>query len=238
MKCEAYRNALSARLDNEALGMTERELDKHLAMCPGCRQWADSAERLTRRLRVGPAETIPDLSARVIAAITEVGAVGRWQRRRLAVLRAALAVVAVTQLCLTLWIGTAGGRFATPLHVDREAGAWNLALAVGLFAVVWHVRRAGGVLPLLGAVVAVMFPFGLLDVARGHAGMTALVPHVPLVVALILVALLTREPQPPGHRVRYRIGPPLHPTGSEPGDPPDLARSRRPAPLATRRSVA
>jgi len=239
MKCETFRNGLSARIDGESPGMVDRELDAHLAACAACRQWVVLAERQRRRSRLALADNIPDLSGRVVAAVTSA-ALAKRRSLRLTVARSALAVVAVVQLVLTLWMGIAEGLFGTRLHVDREAGAWNLALAVGLFAVAWQVRRAAGMLPLLAAAVAVMFGFEVLDLARGHSRMAALLPHVLLVLALVLVALLARGAQPTGEADVARRTAPVTPvrggTGSAPLAEPTAHRGG-PAAMA-RRSVA
>ena len=55
MSCQPYREALSARLDDEPLGMSQRALDEHLSGCPGCASWADDATDVTRRVRLAPA---------------------------------------------------------------------------------------------------------------------------------------------------------------------------------------
>jgi predicted anti-sigma-YlaC factor YlaD len=177
--------------------MPEPDLADHLATCAACRHWATAAEQLTRRLRLAPAQVIPDLSATVASALARAGQRRRWSRR-LTMLRITLALVAAAQVALTLTSGIVGGLFDTPLHVDREAGAWNLALAGGLFAVAWQVRRAAGVLPLLVTAVVAIFGFEVLDLVRSHTGPTALLPHLPLVAAVTLVAMLARMSSPPG----------------------------------------
>ncbi len=197
MTCETCRSALSARIDGEPPGTPESELDGHLTDCAECRHWAISAERLTRRLRVVAAEAIPDLSAAVVTTLLQVRQQRRWSRR-LATLRIALTVVALAQAALTLSTGIAGGVFDTPLHVDRETSAWNLALAGGLLAVAWQTRRAAGVLPLLATAVVTIFGFEALDLARNHTGLATLLPHLLLVAALALVAMLARM-SPPGN---------------------------------------
>lgn len=43
MTCSAFREAISARLDGEALGMPSRELDAHLVDRSLCAGWAGEA---------------------------------------------------------------------------------------------------------------------------------------------------------------------------------------------------
>ncbi len=215
MTCETCRSALSARIDGEPSGVVESDVDAHLAACTACRHWASAAERLTRRLRLMPAEAIPDLSASVLVRLRQQ----RRRSRRLTVLRVALAAVAVAQAVLTLFIGTAGGLFETPLHVNREASAWNIAVAGGLLAVAWQIRRAAGVLPLLTTAVVTIFGFEVLDLARNHTDLAALLPHLLLVVALTLVAMLARMSTPPGEG-DIATSPPATPAAVDPSTPP------------------
>jgi len=157
-------------------------------------------------------------------------------------LRIALAVVATAQAALTLTSGVAGGLFDTPLHVDREASAWNLALAGGLFAVAWQVRRASGVLPLLATAVVTIFGFEALDLARNHTVLEALLPHLLLIAAVALVAMLARMSAPPrgeGTESTSTHGPVTAPDASTSPGPrewPDWAGG--PAARTTRRHVA
>jgi predicted anti-sigma-YlaC factor YlaD len=230
---------VSARIDGEPPGIPEAEVDAHLAACTACRHWATSAERLTRRLRLAPAEAIPDLSGMVVSTVMRGNQHRRWSRR-LTTLRIALAVVAVTQAALTLSIGIAGDLFDTPLHVNREAGAWNLALASGLLAVAWQTRRAAGVLPLLATAVVMIFGFELLDLARKHTGLAALLPHLLLVVALALVVMLARM-SPPSGGGYVALPPSITAADSDSstlseGEPPSWAGG--PAATATKRYVA
>ncbi|QKV91538.1 zf-HC2 domain-containing protein [Streptomyces sp. NA02950] len=48
MSCAAFRTALSARVDGEALPpeMPEGALDAHLRVCPECRGWGERAREL------------------------------------------------------------------------------------------------------------------------------------------------------------------------------------------------
>jgi predicted anti-sigma-YlaC factor YlaD len=60
MRCDRFREAASARLDGEPLGLPEAALDAHLAHCGDCARWAAQAAQLTRRLRIS-SEPVPDL---------------------------------------------------------------------------------------------------------------------------------------------------------------------------------
>jgi predicted anti-sigma-YlaC factor YlaD len=198
MDCQTCRRELSARIDGEAVAERTDHVDTHLDGCASCRAWWTLALRVTQLARVAPADDVPDLSERVAVAWERVSGTTRARRHRLTILRAALGMVASLQLAVTLWAGLAGGHLQTPLHVDREVSAWNLAVAAGLFTVVWQVRRAAGLLPLLVAFQAVIVVFEAIDLARGMTEVAALAPHLVLVPALALLAALARTPEPPG----------------------------------------
>src|SRR5262249_34558270 len=89
MKCDRIREAASARLDGEPLGMSATALDHPLTSCLDCARWLEAATRVTRQARIGAAE-VPDLAERILA-----GAVlpARRVLRRRRLLRLALAVV-------------------------------------------------------------------------------------------------------------------------------------------------
>ena len=206
MDCAQYREALSARLDGEPLSLPDGDLDRHLHACPGCATWVAAATRATRLVRLAPAPEVPDLSARILAAVAAEGArasaPARW-RRRLAGwstsgLRIALAVVGVAQAAIG-WPALALGMdtMQAPMHVAHESGAWNLALAVALLVVARRPRYAPGLLPLLGAFVAVLTVVTLPDVVAGYVPASRLAGHLLLVGALALVTLLSRQVRRP-----------------------------------------
>jgi predicted anti-sigma-YlaC factor YlaD len=205
MDCAQYREALSARLDGEPPSLPDGDLDRHLRACPGCTAWSAAATRATRLVRLAPAPEVPDLSARILAAVAvaeRAPASARW-RRRLAGwstggLRVALAVVAVAQAAIG-WPALALGMdtMQAPMHVAHESGAWNLALAVALLVVARRPRYAPGLLPLLGAFVVVLTIVTLPDVVAGYVPVGRLAGHLLFVGALALVALLSRQVRRP-----------------------------------------
>src|SRR4051794_41709847 len=136
MPCQTFREAISARLDGEPLGMPVQELDGHLDGCAACGRWADDAARVTRRARLAPAPPVPDLTATVLAALPrELPGAAVAARARLigTALRLALLAVAIGQA------GLAGAppMSGTPavsgtLHMAHEAGAWDPAAAAAV----------------------------------------------------------------------------------------------------------
>jgi predicted anti-sigma-YlaC factor YlaD len=69
MQCGFYREAYSAHLDGAASELETKALDAHLSGCPCCRAWAAEAARVTGLARLAPADPVPDLTARIMAAV-------------------------------------------------------------------------------------------------------------------------------------------------------------------------
>ncbi len=204
MSCDPFREALSARLDGEALGLPRRALDDHLAGCAGCAAWAEDAARVTRRARVAPAETTPDLTAAVLGHLAgpRPGA-ARAARARLVGtgLRLALVVIGAVQAGLA-WAPLAHGldAMSAPAHVAHETGAWSMALAVTFVAVAAVPRLAAGALPLLVTFVAVLGVVTVSDLLAGLVDLDRAAGHLLLVVGLVLVAAVAWRGRTPRRR--------------------------------------
>src|SRR5215212_6910799 len=192
MQCQNVREAISARLDGEPLGMPLRELDQHVDGCAACAGWADDAALVTRRARLAPAPAMPDLTATVLAALPrELPGVGAAARSRLVAtaLRLALLAVAVGQAGLA-WPALMSGAatMSAPVHMAHETGAWNLGVAVAFLAVAAAPRLAAGALPFLGSFAALLVPVTLADLLAGHVHADRAVAHLLLVAGVVLVA--------------------------------------------------
>ena len=192
MSCHLCREALSSRLDGEPLGMPAEELDAHLAGCAGCATWAAAAERVTRRARLAPAPAVPDLTVAVLGALPrELPGAGAAARARLvdSALRVALLVVGAAQATLAWPLLASGtGGMSAPVHMARESGAWNLALAAAFLAVAAGPRLAAGALPFLGSFVAFLLPITLADLQAGHVHADRALTHLLLLAGAVLVA--------------------------------------------------
>ncbi len=68
MQCDEIREAISAAADGEASPLERSMVDAHIARCAGCAAFAGAVEQLDRRLRIRPAEAVPDLSAPILSA--------------------------------------------------------------------------------------------------------------------------------------------------------------------------
>ena len=194
MACLPYREAISARLDGESLGMPVARLEDHLAGCPGCTAWAREAEGVTRRARLASAPPVPDLTATVLAALPrELPGVAAAARARVieTALRLGLLAVAVAQAGLA-WpvLVTGAGAMSAPVHLAHETGAWNLAVAAAFLAVAAAPRLAAGALPFLGSFAALLVPVTVADLSAGHVHLDRAIAHVLLIVGVVLVATL------------------------------------------------
>ena len=192
MQCDLFREALSARLDGEAPGIDETTIDDHLGSCDACAAWSDELSTLHRMVRVREAEMVPDLSAAILGTapapvrrspLGEVISPARW----------ALFVVALTQLVLAAPALLLGEDAGATVHVARELGSFDVALAVGLLVAAWQPARAWGLLPVIAALGLVMAGTAVVDVVRGTASGFGEAHHVLDLAGLVLLWLVARE---------------------------------------------
>lgn len=197
MRCERFREAVSARLDDEPLGVSASALEHHLASCPDCAGWADAAARATRlaRLDVRP---VPDLSDAIAASV--VLPARRVLRRRY-LLRIALLMAGLAQLAIGLpaLAGDSIG-MAMSVHGAHENAAWNLAVGIAFVAAALLPRRAAGLIPLLGTFLLVLGGLSVRDYVRGAVTADRLATHLAVLVGLVLLVALDRAGRalPPG----------------------------------------
>lgn len=212
MRCDRFREALSARLDGEPIGMSPSVLDQHLAACSNCARWDTEATLLTRQARLSATE-VPDLSGVITAGV--VLPAGRVLRRR-ALLRLGLLAAGVAQLVIAV-LALAGDSIgmAMSTHAAHEAAAWNLALGAAFLATASRPRRAAGLIPLLATFVVVLGALSVHDIAAGVVSLNRIATHIAALIGLLLVLLLDRAERalPPG---RWGVG---HDpaTGEQPG---------------------
>ena len=182
MRCVDALDLLSARLDGEVSASEVAALDAHTRGCARCRAEAQRMAALHSRLRVRPAEQVPDLTASILGHLPEP----RRRRQLLPVLDASamtLLVVALSQLLLSLPLLFTGSG-SSAVHASRELGAFNVAFAVGLLVVVWQPERAAGLLPMAAALAGAMVLTGVADLVSGVAAPVAEVHHLLELVGL------------------------------------------------------
>ena len=118
--------------------------------------------------------------------------------------RYALFIVAATQLLLALPALLLGDSLGASVHIARELGSWDVALAVGLLYAAWRPERAGGLLPFAAALAGTMALTAVLDVTAGRQSVLSESHHVLELVGLSLLVVLAR---PTWHRPTASVSP-------------------------------
>jgi predicted anti-sigma-YlaC factor YlaD len=189
VRCDRIREAASARLDGEPVGMSSTSLDQHLESCPDCARWLSDATRLTRQVRLRAAE-VPDLADAIMSdVVLPTRRVLRWRRW----LRIALGVVAAAQLAIAVpALAGIGVGMAMSEHIAHESAAWDVAVGVAFLAAAFAPRRAAGLVPLLGTFVLVLAVLSVHDIVDHEVTTTRELTHVATLVGLVLLVLLDR----------------------------------------------
>ena len=190
--CHPFREAISARLDGEPLGMPTRALEQHLVGCAECTAWSERAAQATRRARLASARPVPDLTGAVLAALPrELPGAAAAARRRLVdtALRLALLAVGVAQAGIVWPVLVSGaGAMSAPTHMTHETGAWNLVVAAAFLADAAAPSLAAGALPFLLSFAALLVPMTLADLGAGHVHADRALTHLLLVAGVVLVS--------------------------------------------------
>jgi predicted anti-sigma-YlaC factor YlaD len=186
MRCHDCRTALSARLDGEPTGFADAELDAHVAGCAACASHARALARLHRTVRLTGADSIPDLTPRILHAI---GLDSSAVERTLG-LRICLALVGILQIGLAVPALVFGDDPGLPVHTARHIGSFGVALAIGFLFVAWRPARAAGLLPVAVALVACLVGSSLLDLLAGRTDVLGETSHVTEIVGLAITWLL------------------------------------------------
>ena len=199
MDCERCREAVSARLDGH--DVADPSVDEHLAACVGCQAWRADAVALVHRFDLHVAEPVPDRSPAILAALAADLAADEREARDDALLpwRVGLVALGVVQLLLAvpalLWGEDAGAG----VHVAREVGSFDVALAVGFLVAAWRPARAWGMVPLVAVLAGCLAVTSGVDIADGRAtfgGETLHLTHLLGLVMLWALAHAYRRPLP------------------------------------------
>jgi predicted anti-sigma-YlaC factor YlaD len=206
MRCEDCRDAISALMDGEDPGVEPGAVERHVEDCAACRAFSDRAAHVTRMARIRPAEDVPDVLPGLLAALdageSRPAPRRTWRTITRDAVRAALAVLAVGQLALALSgivaalgtpVGTDHLGGASMTHFSHESAAWNLAIGVAFgWAASGAARRTGGLVPVIGAFVALLVALSALDLLAGNVTAGRLVGHLPVIIGLALLLLHAR----------------------------------------------
>lgn len=196
MDCSGAREAISARLDGELLPSDEGTLAVHEAGCSSCRTYAGRVLDETRRARLRTAPDPVDVTGAVREAV-------RSRRPRLetwSLARVLLLVLGCVQLVLALPV-LLGSDLAASLHVTREVGVTDLALAAGMLAAAWQPWRAAGMLPVVVVLALGLAVTSVVDIAAGRVSAVGEVGHLLAPAGAVLLHRLRRAstlPRRPG----------------------------------------
>lgn len=194
MGCERWRDAISARLDGEPLGVDEALLDAHLATCSACCDHAAALEGLHRSFRLRAAAGVPDLTDSILAA-----AAADRRRLRIDVRVVTLLLRWVLVGIAALEIGLASPELIGRWHAGSELGTWGIAVGIGFLSVAMKPARAAALVPMLGwagGLTVVVTTRHLMD---GAASMRSEWPHglvLAGVVVLVAISRLERDDHP------------------------------------------
>ncbi|MGD9999418.1 MAG: zf-HC2 domain-containing protein [Ilumatobacteraceae bacterium] len=201
MDCDAWREAISASIDGESPGVDQRLLDAHLARCSDCRQFRDLGELSRRASLVQPAAPMPDLARQVSRRAALADRASRWS-----IARALLTVVALDIIAFSLPALVLGDEQNTSTHSARHLGAFTAAYGVGLLVVVVRPARARTMLPVAMVLAGALVITAIVDLASGHVPLIGETQHLPEVLSVLLVWLMTVPAPRPFARRRVRTG--------------------------------
>ena len=177
------RVIVSAEMDGEATPGEVARVERHLASCAECRQWAGDARRATRRVVVTAATSAPDVTSAVFAAAPHAA-------RQIPLMSWFARTSLVSLALVQIYLAFAG--FAHGAHHVRELGAFDLALAVAVLAVALQPRRAEGLLPLLGALAVILLAVATRDALGDRVEIWQEAPHLVVVLEFAVVAWVRR----------------------------------------------
>ncbi len=185
MTCQPWQEAISAVADGEAAGVEERLLESHLARCPLCRRFQADVNQSARAGRVRPAEAMPDLAPRVVKLNATADRASHWGP-----IRAALALVALLIVGLSLPALLLGDEAATSAHAARHLGAFSAAYGVGLLVVAVRPAKARAMLPVAQVLAGALLVGAVVDILNGNIPLTGESTHLPELASVALIWLL------------------------------------------------
>lgn len=110
--------------------------------------------------------------------------------------RIGLVALAIGQLAAAV-PALAGASDTVALHASHDLGAVELALSACFLLAAFRPRRAGGFVPVLGAVVACLALVAVADVATGRIAATSELPHLVDALGLVMLVAVARRQTAP-----------------------------------------
>lgn len=186
MDCDLWREAISASVDGEACGIDPRLIDSHLARCPACRLFRNTAEQSRRISLVQPTHPMPDLARKVTKFAAAADRAARWSFAR-----AALAVVAIEIIVLSLPALIIGDEQSSSTHLARHLGAFTVAYGAALLVVVVRPARARAVLPVALVLAGALVITAIIDLVDRRIPLIGEATHLPELLSVVLIWLMT-----------------------------------------------
>jgi len=187
-------------MDGEPEPVPPGDTDRHLDDCAACRSWQARAIEVTRLVRVREVTPTPDLTELILdRAPVLVVSRGWWARAALGVVALAQVTIGLSQILGVQNPTTHSGHTGTldAGHLFNESTAWNLAVGIGLFWVVFRASAAAGLIPALGGFVLVLMGFSTHDLITGAAPASRIAEHGLLIAGLILLFVVRRQHREP-----------------------------------------
>ncbi len=185
------REAMSAQMDGESLGVSESLLEAHVARCEGCQAWREAAFDVTRRSRMTGWTPPADLTDVILATAGRRRSAGIGPRLRAVLLVAA----ALGQLVLTVPLLSDGANTAMTMdpHGMHELGAFDLALAVAFVVGAFRPRLASGLVWPCGAAAFGLAATSVVDIVTHRTFELHELRHLIAVAGAVLLWLAARD---------------------------------------------
>jgi len=197
VKCDEWQAAISAAIDDEAPGVSQRLVEAHLAGCPSCRAFRAAAEHAASVVVAYPQSPVLSLASRVAkrAAVADRAA-------QLSIVRVLLLVVAVQIIAFSLPALVLGDEQNTSAHAARHLGAFTAAYGVALVVVAVRPTRARTMLPVAAVLAGALIITAIVDMVNGHIPLVGETQHIPELLSVVLIWMMTV----PGPRRRSKSG--------------------------------
>lgn len=195
MRCDLARRAISARLDGEAAEVGAAEVDAHLMSCVPCCDWQRRSHELTRKARLQRSPS-PRPTPELLDTLTRAYQIAQPRWGPLTSARAALAVIALGQIAVTIPTLILGQDHGAPVHMAHEMGSLDAAVAVGLLVAARRPARAMGMLTLVGTAALLLVATAAVDLATGHTALLDEAPHLLVVAGWLLLRRLANLAPP------------------------------------------
>jgi len=185
VQCDDAREAISAGLDGEDSAVDAARVEEHLARCPGCRSWRETAHAHTRLVRLRAAEP-PWHPTQVLLSAVPLVAGSRRRRLSILLLRAGLLSLAAAQVAFVVPAWLFGSHDAA-----RDVGAFDLAMATGFLLAAWRPDRSRGMTVIVGTAALLLLATAVVETASGRTGAFSEAPHLAAAVGWVLLYRLS-----------------------------------------------